>query len=565
MLAAAVASITAARAATPPTLRSAARGICASPVWVADGDQAGARFGTVAPAGDVNGDGYDDLIVGAYDYDDPESDEGKVYLYLGASAGLSPTSSWSAQCDRPGAHFGDKLSGVGDVNGDGYDDVLIGAGGYTRTLTEQGAAFLYLGGPGGLAAQPAWVMEGDQPGGDFGACAQPAGDVNGDGYADVILGAWLYDSGQADEGKAFVYMGSDTGLARTPAWTGESNSVGAAYGYFCTTAGDLNGDGYDDVVVGARRLTAGGQSSRGRAYVYYGSASGLSLTAGWTKDGEKANDEFGNSPATAGDVNGDGYDDLIVNAFRYDVPNGAANVGAAYLFLGSPTGLGPNAAWKKVGDQADTYYAYHVDGAGDVNRDGYGDVLVTASDLNVPGVVDAGRAYVYLGSASGLADTATWTQDGDQDYCQLGNAGRGAGDLNGDGYADIATGLLFRDIGALADAGRATVFYGCPDGLTGVTPLDPGALSFAVAGPNPFVQTVDLAYTLARRAPVRIIVVDASGRAVATLVDGVREPGRHRAAWDGRSSDGGRVPSGIYLARCDAGAESRSVKLIRLK
>lgn len=456
------------------TPRFAPLGICSNPVWMVDGTQAGARFGTVAPAGDVNGDGYDDVIIGAYAYDDPEIDEGKAYLYLGSAAGLSPVASWTAECNGTGARFGDKLSGVGDVNGDGYDDILIGAGSYTRNLAGQGAAFLYLGGPGGLAAQPAWVMEGDQAGGNFGACAQRAGDVNNDGYDDVIIGAWLHSNGQTYEGKAFVYLGSDSGLTRTPVWTGESNTPGAAYGYFCTTAGDLNGDGYDDIVVGARRYTSGGLTKRGRVYVYYGSPTGPSQAPGWVRDGEKANDEYGTSPAAAGDVNGDGYDDLLVNAFRYDDPAGGVDVGAAYLFTGSPSGLGTSPAWSKVGDQAGTYYGYHVDTAGDVNRDGYHDVLITACDYNVPGHTDAGRAWVYLGSAAGLADTAAWIQDGDQDSCQLGNAARGAGDVNGDGHADILTGELYYDVGSLVDAGRAFLFYGCPDGVTGVPPAADG-------------------------------------------------------------------------------------------
>src|SRR6185436_18950919 len=114
-----------------------------------------------------------------------------------------------------------------------------------------------------------------------------AGDVNGDGYADVIVGASLYDNGQTDEGKAFVYLGSAAGLASTPAWSAESDQAFAHFGVSVGTAGDVNGDGYADVIVGAD-MYDNGQTNEGRAYVYLGSASGLSLTAAWTAESDQA-------------------------------------------------------------------------------------------------------------------------------------------------------------------------------------------------------------------------------------------------------------------------------------
>jgi hypothetical protein len=298
--------------------------------------------------------------------------------------------------------------------------------------------------------------------------------------------------------------------------------------------------------------------------VYYGSPTGPSPTPDWVRDGEKANDEYGNSPATAGDVNGDGYDDLLVNAFRYDDPEGGTDVGAAYLFTGSPSGLGTSPAWTKVGDQAGTYYGYHVDAAGDVDHDGHGDVLITASDYNVPGFTDAGRAYVYLGSADGLADTAAWTQDGDQDSCQLGNAARGAGDVNGDGCADILTSMLYRDIGPLVDAGRACLFYGCPAGPAGVPPVAGGDLRLEADGPNPFSRSVSIAFATPARAPTRLAIFDLAGRPVAGLLDAPLEPGRHVAQWDGRGRDGRRRAAGVYFARLEAAGGTRTLRLVLL-
>jgi len=131
---------------------------------------------------------------------------------------------------------------------------------------DETAAFVFLGSPAGPSHTPDWMAEGNQVGAQFGACVQAAGDVNGDGYDDVVIGSWQYSNGQAAEGRAYVYCGSDTGLSDTPAWIGESDAGGAAYGYFCRGAGDLNHDGCDDIAVGARRFGGYRLSAARRLY-----------------------------------------------------------------------------------------------------------------------------------------------------------------------------------------------------------------------------------------------------------------------------------------------------------
>ena len=144
-----------------------------------------------------------------------------------------------------------------------------------------------------------------------------AGDVNGDGYADVIVGADSYDNGQGNEGAAWVYLGSAAGLSATAAWMAEGNQASAWFGHSVGTAGDVNGDGYADVIVGARWYS-NGQASEGAAFVYLGSAAGLGAAAAWTGEGNQEGAYFGHSVGTAGDVNGDGYADVIVGAPDYD-------------------------------------------------------------------------------------------------------------------------------------------------------------------------------------------------------------------------------------------------------
>jgi len=330
------------------------------------------------------------------------------------------------------------------------------------------------------------------------------------------------------------------------------------YGYFCTSAGDVNGDGYADIVVGARRWSGGGITKEGRAYVYYGSPSGPSPTADWVRAGGQAGGEFGNSPASAGDVNGDGYDDLLVNAFRYD--HGQKDEGMAYLYMGSAGGLATTPSWSAEGDQAFAYFGYHVDAAGDVNGDGYGDVIVSASDMDVPGYADAGWAGVWFGSALGLSPAPGWTQACDQAGAGLGNAARGVGDVDGDGYDDVMTGALYRDAPP-ADAGRAYLFYGCPDGPVAVAGDAVTRLRFETRGPHPFRDAIRLDCVLPSGGPLRLTVYDLAGRRVATLADGWREAGAHEFTWRPAASQRG----GVFFARLETAAGPRSLRLVRLR
>ena len=372
--------------------------VMTAPAWTAESDQAAANFGiSVATAGDVNGDGFSDVIVGAWTFDDGQVDEGRAFLYLGSAAGLALTPSWTAEGDQTGAFFGTSVATAGDVNGDGFADVMVGAPQFDNGQTDEGRAFVYHGSSSGLGASPAWTAEGDQATAYFGYGIGTAGDVNGDGFSDVIVGAEAYDNGQTDEGIAHVYLGSASGLAATPVWTVESNQAGAFFGLAVGTAGDVNGDGFSDVIVGAPAFT-NGQSGEGRAFVYHGSPSGPIPLPAWTAESDQAGASFGYSVATAGDVNGDGFSDVIVGAYNYD--NGETNEGRAYVYFGSGIGLAPSPAWTRESDQASAGFGVSVATAGDVNGDGFADVIVGAYRYD-NGETDEGRAFVYHGSAAG--------------------------------------------------------------------------------------------------------------------------------------------------------------------
>ncbi len=433
-----------------------AAGLSAAAAWITEGDQTGAQLGwSVGTAGDVNGDGYADVIVGAPYYDNGQTDEGRAFVYHGSAAGLSMTAAWTAESDQTSANFGWSVGSAGDVNGDGYADVIVGARYYSNGQSNEGRAFVYHGGAAVLSATAAWTAESDQAGAYFGWSVGTAGDVNGDGYADVIVGALYYDNSQTDEGHAFVYHGSAAGLSMTAAWTAESDQASAYFGYSVRTAGDVNGDGYADVIVGARNYD-NGQTDEGRAFVYHGGAAGLGVTAAWTAESDQTSANFGWSVGSAGDVNGDGYADVIAGARNYD--NGQSDEGRAFVYHGGAAGLSATAAWTAESDQAGAYFGWSVGTAGDVNGDGYADVIVGAIYYD-NGEFEEGRAFVYHGGAAGLNAAPYWTAESDQSAAYLGASAGTAGDVNGDGYADVIVGANYYSNGQ-TNEGRALVYYG---------------------------------------------------------------------------------------------------------
>jgi len=426
------------------------------PDWTAESNQEGSGFGhSVAGAGDVNGDGYDDVIVGAYLYDHGQTHEGRSFAYHGSAAGLSTTANWTAESNQEDALFGHSVAAAGDVNGDGYDDVIVGADDYGNDQPYEGRAFTYHGSPAGLSATPDWTAESNQFDASFGISVAGAGDVNGDGYDDVIVGASSFDIRQVGEGRAYAYHGSAAGLSATPDWIAGSDQDFATFGKSVAGAGDVNSDGYDDVVVGANSYS-NGQSDEGRAFAYHGSPAGLSATPNWTAESNQADTWFGISVAGAGDVNGDGYDDVVVGAQFYS--NGQSDEGRAFAYHGSPAGLSATANWTAESNQADAWFGISVAGAGDVNGDGYQDVIVGAM-LYDHGQTDEGRAFVFCGSAAGLRTVPCGRAESNQDSADFGRSVAGAGDVNADGYDDVVVGADSYSHGQFSE-GVAVATYG---------------------------------------------------------------------------------------------------------
>ncbi len=391
----------------------------ASPCWTAGGEGTHNRFGyAVGTAGDVDGDGYDDVIVGGDQY---KEFTGRAYLYAGGPAGLSASPVFVATGEDVNNHFGYAVATAGDVNGDGYDDVIVGA---YHHANFQGRAYIYTGGRDGLAEPPSVVLAGEGPENYFGRSVATAGDVDGDGYDDVIVGAQAYEG---STGRAYLYAGGPGGLSTSPRLVVSGEGPASSFGQSVGTAGDVDGDGYDDVIVGAHGYDRG----TGRIYVYAGGSGGPNADPIFVATGGGQGDRFGFAVGTAGDVNGDGYSDVIVGAY-----GAGEGVGQVYIYAGSPAGLGARPAFTATGEVAGDWFGRSVAAAGDVDGDGYDDVIVGARNHDG----NTGRVYLYAGGAGGLDAAPTLILDGAEPNSWYGHAVGTAGDVDGDGHPEVIVG-----------------------------------------------------------------------------------------------------------------------------
>lgn len=438
-------------------------------------DQAGYA---VSEAGDVNCDGYDDVMIAAPYNDDGGSSAGAVYVVFGPTSGLANLSAADVQFTGESAsdYAGKALDAVGDVNGDGCDDILIGAYGNDTTGSSAGAAYLIYGSTT-LADRDLSLADvryhGTAPSDYAGYAVAGAGDVNRDGYNDILVGAYGNDGSFSSAGATYLIFGSAS-LSSMVLSGSDVRFFGAASSDYSGKAvaggGDFNGDGYDDILIGAPYEDTGG-SSAGAAYLIFGQSSSyphMYYLSGATKFyGEDSGDYAGTSVSFAGDVNGDGKDDILIGAPSND--GGGSYAGAAYLYYGTSASRLPlssdmtQAPVKFEGEDSSNYAGTSVSGAGDIDGDGYDDILIGAYK-NDTGASYAGATYLYYGSTTVLgrkmqllyADAAF---DGINSNDYSGYAVSGAGDLNADGNADILIGAYGNDASG-STAGTAYVVFG---------------------------------------------------------------------------------------------------------
>ena len=469
------------------------------------GDQTGY---SVASAGDFNGDGYDDIIIGAFKSSPIlRAYAGISYVLFGSSGSfvdidllhLPPSQGFKIFGSANEDESGYSVSGAGDFNGDGLDDIILASRkADPNGNTDFGICYIIFGKSidiadidlASLDSANGFRILGAANDGRTNWKVGGRGDINGDGFSDVIISSqYVHKAGRSDAGTSYVIFGKasnfaeiDLSILTAPLGFAIFGKSGSHSGTLVATVGDFNGDGYDDFVIGAALGDLNGRTNSGTSYLIFGKSSGytnidlLYLTPdhGFTVSGADAQDLSGHAVSYAGDINGDGFDDVIIGANGAD-PNSRTNAGISYVIFGKASNftnidlanLAIDQGFRILGASGGDNSGLSVSGAGDVNGDGYSDIVIGAYLADQNSRIDSGASYIIFGKSSGFTDIDLANLSLQQGFKILGAAAYDqsgcsvsiAGDFNGDGYADIIIGASSADPYGRSNAGAAYIIF----------------------------------------------------------------------------------------------------------
>jgi MYXO-CTERM domain-containing protein len=492
----------------------AATGIAATPDLTITGSNTGIRLGeAVAAAGDVNDDGYADLLVGAPEF---SGARGRAYVHYGGPSGISATPDVTLTGSTTSIRLGASVAGPGDVNGDGVDDIVVAA---PQLTSSRGGLYLHLGSASGLNTTSTSLTQGLVSNSELGAALAGAGDVNGDGLADIVAGAPLWNSAR---GAVYVFHGGATGFGASPATAITSTTAGERWGTAVAGGGDVDGDGYPEIVAGAPFAS----SNAGRVALYPGGPTGVSTTAAWTLAGAAAT-ETGRALVFIGDVGGDGRDDLAVGA-----PRTGSYTGAVFVFEGSATGLDTTATASLAGTAVGQQFGGGLGAGGDIDGDGYAELLVGAPGAST----NTGQARVYRGAGDRDRDGILSDLDCDDDDAAVGLAPTWYRDGDGDGEGDPADTVD----ACTAPAGYAAVPLGpCDDGDPGTA--DAGGAAWRDGDGDGFGDAGARTWACRFTTPAGVVTVELAGWVADDTdcddTDTAIRPGASEAVGDGVDQD----------------------------
>ena len=511
------------------------------------GDSVGDKFSIVSHIGDVNADGYDDVIVGA-----PGGDCAK--LFFGGEVFDTIPDLIFRDYKQLNCYFGCAITGDGDVNGDGYPDIIIGASDtwigpfFPYEIMTTGAAYVYFGGPtidttadltlivGDWLSSTGWYYK-------FGSSVAIPGDLNGDGYDDFVIGA-PHDDYDA-HGRVYIYYGGPH-LDKQHDILLEGEEVFDNFGQALSAVGDINGDGFEDVLIGApmfhnnipNKIYQGG-----KAYLVYG-GNEISLDNSIEFIGDTSSYQYGRFISGLGDVNGDSINDLGI-------------MGGEYFKVIS--GINENILLEisRVNNWDGNFL--NIAG-GDINNDNYNDVIVCLEDTSNE---YAGSVEVYLG-ANTLNTTPNFSIEGNQPQLGLGSSVAFIGDLNDDNKKDIGLGEWYTGYPDTIGIRKTFIYsFGYPDNINEENNCLLVKYKLHQNYPNPFNPSTKITYSIAATGVLTLIIYDVLGKKVATLVNEEQPAGVYEVEFDASKY---KLSSGVYFCELKLkGGNSSRIKMVLIK